>query len=356
MSCPRPSSRSGTAIRCALAALLLSFISAAASAYTVTVNVRGRSWGSAFVNGSLQTVPTIDFPQTTYSSNLPNPLQVAIDPSNSFGPAGGVYMGVLGNYDTTVAPGGIHMVSRSVGQFDSPGFAPTSQDAFSIFIEGTLEASYADDVTITLAGVPQGTPFLMSALVKLDGNVGTRFSGPASGPIADAYANGFWGLGLAVPGGRPAGVPTTITNQFRDGSGGLVSVHQWGVQFDQFAQYGLLGFKPVTLYGRSGVLSSLDMYLNLQSGAAAGTGGTEAGHADAGVNLAFNHTWSWGGITAVQLLDGTPVALSDVDVQSSSGFDYRNTYVAAVPEPGTAALLAIAALATTRAARRRFDT
>jgi hypothetical protein len=310
-----------------------------AAAYSALVKARAQSLGSAFIGGAQVDVPDIVFPEESFSTDLPIPWRVARDVSNSFA-SGGASIDVLARYETTVDPGGIHLASRSFASADAPPLTGVST-TLTFYAEGTIEAQFTDTVTITLPGAPDGTPFLMTTTVQLDGNVGTPFLDPAApektpGVTADAYASGYWGLSLGVPGGRPAGIPATITNQYSDGGAGLVSVHQYGVQYNQFSQYDLLSPKTVTLYGRSGVPSELNMYLNLQSGAAcfAGGGGefpTDGGTAEAGVHLAFSNTFGWGGIADVQLADGTPVG--DVDLESQSGFDYRAAYV---PEPAAA--------------------
>ncbi len=66
----------------------------------------------------------------------------------------------------------------------------------------------------------------------------------------------------------------------------------------------------------------------------------------------LGNTIAWGGITALQ--DDTGAMVSDFSALSvSSGFDYRNAYVSAVPEPGTLPLLLAGLAGVAWVARRR---
>ncbi len=338
----------------------LALAASAAHAYSVRIDVRAQSWGRANDESTTYPVTGYDFQSAPNTSNLPQPMTVSRDPSTSFGPTAGIYMSALGNYEATVAPGGIHVVSRSVAALDSQ--AMSAGHGAAIFINGAVESSFADDLRITLAGVPNGTPFLMQALVRVDGTIGTTSSGGNYwfGTGAAANAGGYWGFDLIYPFGRPSGVPTSITNQFLDGGAYLLGIDQAGTLYDAFTQYGMLGAKLVTFYGVSGMQATFDMFLNVGSTASAGVAANNglpipAVSEEAGVHLALDRTLAWGGLLGVQLLDGTPVALSDVTVQSSSGFDYRYAYEPAVPEPASALPLAVGGVALAwRRGRRDF--
>lgn len=69
-------------------------------------------------------------------------------------------------------------------------------------------------------------------------------------------------------------------------------------------------------------------------------------------NSDFGSTGYWGGISAVQLADGTVV--SDFSAQSTSGFDWAHAYSAPVPEPGTWAFMLAGIAFLGQAARRRM--
>lgn len=64
-----------------------------------------------------------------------------------------------------------------------------------------------------------------------------------------------------------------------------------------------------------------------------------------------DHSLRWGGIVGV--FDDAGVAVSGYGLESVSGFDYRNAYTPAVPEPATSALWAVGLAAAAAAARRR---
>ena len=88
------------------------------------------------------------------------------------------------------------------------------------------------------------------------------------------------------------------------------------------------------------------LFISLNSEAQAfGVSGVD----DAGAFSNFGSTGYWGGISGVQLADGTVV--SDFSVRSDSGFDW--IHAAAVPEPGTYALMLVGLAVMGHAARRR---
>jgi hypothetical protein len=66
----------------------------------------------------------------------------------------------------------------------------------------------------------------------------------------------------------------------------------------------------------------------------------------------LSNTVAWAGITALH--DGSGALIRDYTaLSSSSGFDYRNAYASAVPEPGTSVLLLAGGLGVFWVARRR---
>lgn len=81
---------------------------------------------------------------------------------------------------------------------------------------------------------------------------------------------------------------------------------------------------------------------------AGGGNGLATGHSDLG------HTIAWGGISG--LVDASGAAVSSFSaISATSGFDYRNAYVSAVPEPAQALLLLAGMLVLAWLIQRRAD-
>jgi len=142
-----------------------------------------------------------------------------------------------------------------------------------------------------------------------------------------------------------------MTNQFAQG--GMWAARFDGTSFNEFSQYGYPTTVAVTMYATSGVVSTIEMFARLTTGAFADAtySPDAAGLVEAGVNGNLSDTVAWGGITAVRRLDGTALALSDLSTVSSSGFDYTEAFVSSVPEPSVGVLMAIGVLCCARFAR-----
>jgi len=274
------------------------------------------------------------------------PLTLGHDTSISVGPADGHFATTTGAYNAWVEPGGLHLSARSAASITYAAVAAGADRSLRAQDGGSVDVLSDDGVTFSVAGLAPGTPFLMDVSLRVNGNFGV-FNGPAGTPITpNAYAegSGFWGFALLVPGGRPAGVPSSLTNHFDDQA--YFAARYDGTSFDEFSQYGYPKLVTVTMYAVNGQAATIELYARLNTAAFADASyeTTSAGLVEAGVHGNLADTVAWGGIAAARQIDDTPVALGDVSVQSNSGFDYRNEYVSTVPEPSPAALTSIAVL------------
>lgn len=276
------------------------------------------------------------------------------------GPVGGQFVRAYRRSEAWVEPGGIHAMALSEAFIEFASVAPSPDRNLLAQSSVSVVVSVSDEVTFGVSALPQGTPIYIDFNFSVDGHCPAFWTKPPGSPItpnASADAVGRWALNFLVPGGRPAGVPTSYLNQFAEQLQSFVT--QGNSEVNQFAAFGYPKVITITMYGRSGVASTVEMLVRITTLATAEARywPEAAGSVYAGVNCDLGHTVSWGGVAAVRQLDGTPVSLSDLSAVSTSGFDYKNAYVS-TPEPSATLSMSLGAfalswLARQRAARRR---
>jgi hypothetical protein len=340
-----------------LSAALSIGLGAAPQAHAYSAQITSDAASAVYLLDAAAPADSRLFPQATISTSHAVPLGVSHDTSISAGPTGGNYVATNGAYSARVDPGALHLSARSAVSID---YAPAANGVDRYLRAqdgGTVQASLADEVSFSLAGLAAATPFLMDVNLRVDGSFG-MFGGAPGTPITpNAYASGLaqWGFDVLAPGGRPAGVASTVTNRFDDSA--RFGIRDDGSAFDEFSRYGYPKTVTVTMYARSGTLALVEIYATLGTGATADANYSPgaAGRVEAGVNGNLSDTIAWGGISGLRLLDGTPLALASLSAQSASGFDYTKAYVPAVPLPAAVWSMG-GALALVRSLRRRRQT
>jgi len=314
----------------------------AAFAYNAQINVEA-SGAIYFLDHTGPAASKIFAPET-FTTNLNVPIAVRRDTSISVGPSGGHTVLSNGTYAATVVPGGLHLSAQS-GNLIS--YAAVAGDDRYLHAQngGSVQVGFDDTLIFNVAGLASGTPFLVDMVLRVDGSF-SAFAGAPGSPITpNAYASGTgsWGFDLLVPGGRPAGAPRTLTNRFQDGA--AFGARDDGSVFNQFPQFGYPKTVTVTMYASSGVASLLEMFARFDTGAFADASYLPSafGTVQASVRGDLSNTVAWGGIAGIRQLDGTSMSLSDLTVQSTSGFDYTKGYVDAVPEPSATWFLLVGA-------------
>ncbi len=178
---------------------------------------------------------------------------------------------------------------------------------------------------------PAQTQVTISALLHVSGSVSSDTRGSAFSGIAEAsytVSASLFGANVAVTGSY---------DDFADGTSTIISPSpnslvpvSFVVSFDANGNSATGAFQMwVEVQTFANALGSSDLV----------TGVFLPGHSEA--TAAFGSTVAWAGITSIVDAQGNP--LSGVTVTSDSGLDYMQAAV--VPEPTTAALLAVASLA-----------
>ncbi len=244
----------------------------------------------------------------------------------------------------SVSPGriSVYAAASGAGSFTAAGtVAMAGAGSGDAWARGQLFDTLVFDV-----GLPYGTPLLVDASFLLHGHVsftqnlvgGANNSG-SIGVSFSARLNYPWysGSGFDIP--------------FQSASSFLQDGVIWGHDPGLFRTYDL---RQTLVF--AGMPAQLSLYAAVST---AGSGSVSCwdGCAIASVGgvsaLAdLSRTLSWQGVSAVTLFDGTPLPLSSLSITSASGFDYTQA-ATPVPEPATALLALVGALAVTGAARRR---
>jgi hypothetical protein len=333
----------GQRLVCASMALALG-VAAMPAAFAYNAQITVDAAGSIYALDTTTPAGLKIFGPDTFHTNLNIPIAVSRDTSFSVDPLGGNFLLTTGTYAASVVPGGLHLSAQSANLISYA--AVTGADRYLHAQNGgNLQTSFDDTLTFNVARLAPGTPFLVDMVLDVHGSVSSFGGAPGSPITPNAYASGtgLWGFDLLVPGSRPSGVAPTFTNRFEDGA--AFGVRDDGSVYDQFRQFHYPKTVTVKMYAISGVASLLEMYARLGTAAFADAAYSPgaSGVVQAGVSGDLSNTIGWGGITGIYQLDGTPMSLSDLTVQSTSGFDYTKAYVDAVPEPSTTWLLLIGA-------------
>lgn len=234
-----------------------------------------------------------------------------------------VYNG-LGRSWSEVAVGGIHVYALS--QSVAGGQGPTSATG-----SGRARGFVSDFFGLSVPGQASGAVFTVTAQVRVDGAAGAATTPGWTGAFQQNRADGFsdWQSWVRVIQGvngntlaeLRAGQDCSARTSFGTPPGCVSS--------------GLPGLQTISFQMLNhGALLQLDM----RGWASAGTSvNLSLGQVSADSWSDLGHTIAWGGIT--ELRDANNQLVSNFSAFSaSSGFDYRNAYVSAVPELPTPAL------------------
>ena len=230
----------------------------------------------------------------------------------------------LGRSWSEVAVGGIHVYALS--QAVAGGQGPTQATG-----SGGARGFVSDFFGLSVPGQASGAAFTVTAQVRVDGGAGAATTPSWTGAFQQNRADGFtnWQSWVRVIQGvngptlaeLRAGQDCSARTSFGTPPGCISS--------------GLPGLQTISFQMvNNGALLQLDM----RGWASAGTSvNLVIGQVSADSWSDLGNTIAWGGIT--ELRDANNQVVADFSAFSaSSGFDYRNAYVSAVPELPTPAL------------------
>lgn len=220
-----------------------------------------------------------------------------------------------------VAAGGIHLTSSASGSAFSSPAAESSVLGRGI---GSASGDLAETLTFSAGALAAGTPVIVTYSVNITGSF--DWNGQRNSDLISGYQsrnNMSWNVSL---------------NGYGDGS----SSNVWMANGDLLDyNIGSTGIQSIVATVELGRDMSLHMSAAIgasgQAGlACSGNCGLVDIYAEGSAASNFGSTFAWNGIQSLTDLNGNPL---DWSVSSSSGFDYRNAYVSAVPELPSVTLL-----------------
>ncbi len=234
-----------------------------------------------------------------------------------------VYNG-LGKSWSEVAVGGIHL--NAVSQSVAGGQGPTGATG-----SGRAVGFVSDFFGLSVPGQASGATFTVTAQVRIDGSAGASTTPGWNGMFQQNRADGFsdWQSWVRVMQGvngprlaeLRAGLDCSARTSFSTPPGCISS--------------GLPGLQTITFQM---VNNGARLQLDMRGWASAGTSvNLSIGQVSADSWSDLGNTIAWGGITELRDANNLPVTNFSA-FSASSGFDYRNAYVSAVPELPTPAL------------------
>ena len=290
----------------------------------------------------------------------PGPLSAAAAPLAFVSPDGVSYgtsfVDASGHIDPALLGVDIHgTVSAQAGSgdfFNDVYYASGSSGA-------TVDDRWMDQVTLSVPGHDPGELFTIHANLQLDGTTAWNFNanlhdGTCGGMVVPADSENYYAtlnvLGTGVP------LPPSSQQGHWGFWRGQRSFTQGEVVITNIDPPQTIGWEQPVYEGQV-----TNMFMELAGSVSGGAtvAGCDSNLESAGLAyaLTFSHTLLWGGITSITDSLGNPV--SDYTLTSLSGFDYRHAATdvtppppGSAPEPGTGALLLLAAAIATRMDRR----
>ena len=260
-------------------------------------------------------------PNANVSTTDPNQWLQVSKQASVLDPAAGLTESAGGAGWAAVSPGALHL-STSGTAFVQGG--PEAYDPGGASGYGYASGGFSDTTVWNVSGVAAGTVVTVDFQMRVDGLTGINMV-QLQGGTASGYRVYEWDLRFAGI-GQHSVVNSDQPDDFR--------VFSFTTQLTVGAPVALSMSGSVGSGGKAGILCSsfygyyCDPYTH---------GASVTSFAD------LSHTLAWNGVTGLYL-GNTALPLSALSVMSDSGFDYTRAYVDAVPEPGSAALLAAGVL------------
>lgn len=247
--------------------------------------------------------------------------------------AGGGALDGRSNARARAEVGGVHVFAASNAEVingDPLGVEYTQTRGFASGV-------FVDYFLLNVPAAPAGAPISVTASIRIDGSVNSGGGTSHAGSTFSSSASWTSSLLMTPASGGPG--------LYERSDSAVCSDSSYGSSCNGGAP-GLVGFSFVV---SNQTQVRLQFQASVNSFARIDVSG--GGHATAVGEADLYNTMAWGGIQSVQSPAGDVYA-DYAAVSASSGFDYRNAYVSAVPEPGPA-LLWLCGLALLTATRLR---
>lgn len=222
-----------------------------------------------------------------------------------------------GTHSTARAePGGVHVVSEANVRLHNPDYNLN----LAVAASSTANASFSDRLTISAPGFAAGTSARLTYRVSVSGDLGIEGLNSWNGGW---NASSYWSFTASL------GSSSTFRSLQNDWTAG---------SDERLLGDGRFGNLDITVPVTMGV--SLPFALGGTALASVSLGTTpyepSSGQFSAVANL--GNTIGWGGVVLLTTAEGAPI--NSYSMFGDSGFDYRQAYVSAVPEPDPVSLFA----------------
>lgn len=225
-------------------------------------------------------------------------------------------------------PGGVHVVADANVRLNNPDYNLN----LAVAASSTAHASFSDTLIISAPGVATGTAALLTYRVSVSGDLGIEGSNSWNGGW---NASSYWSFTATL------GASSTFRSRLND----------WTPGSDpRLLGDGRFGDLDITVPVILGTVLPFSLGGNASASVSLGSTPYEPSSGQFAAFSNLGNTIGWGGIVSLTTAEGTPIGT--YSASGDSGFDYRQAYVSAVPEPAPAVLLTGGLLALLALRRR----
>ena len=225
-------------------------------------------------------------------------------------------------------PGGVHIMADANVRLNNPDYNLN----LAVAASSTAHASFSDTLIISAPGFATGTAALLTYRVSVSGDLGIEGSNSWNGGW---NASSYWSFTTTL------GASSTFRSRLND----------WTPGSDpRLLGDGRFGDLDITVPVILGTVLPFSLGGNASASVSLGSTPYEPSSGQFAAFSNLGNTIGWGGIVSLTTAEGTPIGT--YSASGDSGFDYRQAYVSAVPEPAPAVLLAGGLLALLALRRR----
>ncbi|MDP3287210.1 MAG: hypothetical protein Q8M64_02785, partial [Methyloversatilis sp.] len=213
-------------------------------------------------------------------------------------------------------PGGVHVMADANVRLSNPDYNLNLVVAAS----STAHASFSDALVIHAPGLAAGTTALLTYRISVSGDLGIQGNNSWNGGW---NASSYWSFSSSL------GSTSTFRSLLND----------WAPGSDQrLLGDGRFGNLDITVPVILGTVLPFSLGGNASASVSLGSTPYEPSSGQIAAFSDLGNTIGWGGIVLLTTTEGAPI--NSYSAFGDSGFDYRQAYVSAVPEPAPAALFA----------------